>query len=55
MQRPQPRPARGLGLANGLYNGKCDEMSLVTCAEDYNAEESQWWAEVGVDTEAGKS
>ena len=36
-----------------LYKGVCGELVPVACAEDFNTEDGQWWAEVGFDSEEG--
>ena len=38
-----------------LYKGNCDEMVPVTCAEDFDGDLFQWWAEVGFDSEEGET
>lgn len=36
-----------------LYNGDCNELNPVSCGEDFDADNSMFWPEVGVDTEDG--
>ena len=36
-----------------LYKGVCGELIPVACAEDFNTDDGQWWAEIGFDSEDG--
>lgn len=45
----------GFDSQMALYKGSCDEAVAVSCAEDWDAGNSQWWSRIGFDTEVGET